>query len=525
MNAPQTFPESTDNYVDVRMPDVDVVLGEGGTDPTNAYICSYFDMLELIPSDVTAGEVVHVTKMEALLNPESAKYVHHMILYSCDAEALGGSEQHHDLILECESMPPGCQNMKWPWAVGSEPIVLPPHVGIPFGEQGQRFLVLQTHYYNPTLDTGIVDSSGVRVFYTTDLREQEAGVITLNSGTGNFQRPPIPVGMADYPLSPTFVYPSACTQNTWQEPLNILGVGHHMHLSGKRMEIAVERDGSYLGLLRNEHHYDFNHQSAEEPLIQRLYPGDQLTLQCWYDTTGRSEETSFGDLTQNEMCFAVMLYYPRQTVQDFGYLPLFFDPAQCLEPASDPPAGSEDIFEGVSACAQNYYEDMRSFFNMNMMGMAYNESSAMDAVSICNSDEYVNDIMPVLPLTCPGCYQNKDCTISDIVQYGQTAVCPFRCANDAGVSVWPNLDRTEAFDQQVYGCISAESSGDSMEGFNIYPFTTPQLLEAPACEAVGTPLTSFEDEDDGGSSSCPGQANLHSAGFAFAFILLMRAWY
>lgn len=29
------------------------------------------------------------------------------------------------VIPECESMPPGCNQMKWPWAVGSEPIVFP----------------------------------------------------------------------------------------------------------------------------------------------------------------------------------------------------------------------------------------------------------------------------------------------------------------------------------------------------------------------------------------------------------------
>jgi hypothetical protein len=35
----------------------------------------------------------------------------------------------HQVVPECESMPRGCNALKWPWAVGSEPVVFPPQVG------------------------------------------------------------------------------------------------------------------------------------------------------------------------------------------------------------------------------------------------------------------------------------------------------------------------------------------------------------------------------------------------------------
>jgi len=88
-----------------------------------------------------------------------------------------------------------------------------------------RFLVLQMHYYNPTLDEGIVDSSGVKFYYTTDLQEEEAGVMQLVGATNPWQgRDPLPTGKES--VSVSFTTPSECTQNAWTQPLNILGIGH-----------------------------------------------------------------------------------------------------------------------------------------------------------------------------------------------------------------------------------------------------------------------------------------------------------
>ena len=39
----------------------------------------------------------------------------------------------HQVVPECESMPRGCNALKWPWAVGSESVVFPPQVGRAWG--------------------------------------------------------------------------------------------------------------------------------------------------------------------------------------------------------------------------------------------------------------------------------------------------------------------------------------------------------------------------------------------------------
>ena len=46
------------------------------------------------------------------------------------------------MIPECEATPPGCNEMKWPWAVGSQPVIFPQEAGMPMGE-GRKWYALQ----------------------------------------------------------------------------------------------------------------------------------------------------------------------------------------------------------------------------------------------------------------------------------------------------------------------------------------------------------------------------------------------
>ena len=107
----------------------------------------------------------------------------------------------------------------------------------------------------------------------------------------------------------TFITSSECTQNNWNEPLNILGVGHHLHIYGIKQELSVVRDGVNLGSMRPEYHYDYQHQSMDEsvPTIRQLLPGDQINQFCEYDTRNApGDMVEFGDFTQQEMCYSAL---------------------------------------------------------------------------------------------------------------------------------------------------------------------------------------------------------------------------
>merc|ERR1712176_1654908 len=42
-------------------------------------------------------------------------------------------------------------------------------------------------------------------------------------------------------------------------------------------------------------------------------------MTCTYDTRGAASDVVFGDLTQNEMCWSAMMYYPSQGFTSASY--------------------------------------------------------------------------------------------------------------------------------------------------------------------------------------------------------------
>lgn len=311
ISGPTTMEDfSNAQNISFTMPDVSVVMGAGGNDEKNPYLCTLFDLSQMLPSSMNLADKHHVAMFSPILDTDSAAYVHHMILYACEDEDAASGFQHGQVVPECESMPRGCNALKWPWAVGSESVVFPPQAGMPMG-QGQKWFALQMHYYNPSLTTGIKDSSGVRVTFATQLRTYDAGTFRFNGGTGDDQRDPIPAGESEYTLPKAYV-PSTCTNKWTVDEVTVLGVVYHAHLVGKNLNIDVVRGGEHVGQLRREKRYDFSHQSLEPSSVGKLKKGDELIFSCTYDTSSRTSPTTFGDFTQTEMCWSAFMYYPAQ---------------------------------------------------------------------------------------------------------------------------------------------------------------------------------------------------------------------
>ena len=65
--------------------------------------------------------------------------------------------------------------------MGSEGVTFPPNVGIPLHEEhgGATYFMIEIHYDNPTLRPNIVDNSGVKLFYTENLREFDAATLRI----------------------------------------------------------------------------------------------------------------------------------------------------------------------------------------------------------------------------------------------------------------------------------------------------------------------------------------------------------
>ncbi|XP_042889305.1 DBH-like monooxygenase protein 1 [Penaeus japonicus] len=251
---------------------------------------------------------------------ENIEQVHHMLLYECN---LPESERHYEKWLEVEgqqcfspNMPLSWANCRSPivaWAVGSEGEMLPEHVGFPLHEEhgGATYFMMEMHYDNPNYRQGIVDSSGLRIFLTENLRQYDAGFLVLGHAVESShiippERKWKTVGHCD----------SGClSQNIPKDGISVFQGLLHTHLLGKDITVRQIRNGRELPIVFQDKNYDFNYQQArvlsEEMTI---LPGDSFITECGYDSTGRKTPTFGGESTQEEMCLAFLAYYPRSQV-------------------------------------------------------------------------------------------------------------------------------------------------------------------------------------------------------------------
>ena len=128
----------------------------------------------------------HVIGWEVAIHPpENAAYVHHLLVYVCDARTFNVSRVgYRD---SCDALPPdlsACMSrgVLAVWAIGGGAFWLPEKMGMPIGPSAQdatdpfpQYVVMQTHYNNPNFVQNIVDSSGIRLHYTAQIRAHEAG--------------------------------------------------------------------------------------------------------------------------------------------------------------------------------------------------------------------------------------------------------------------------------------------------------------------------------------------------------------
>ena len=76
---------------------------------------------------------------------------------------------------------------------------------MPIGEDfgGATYFMLETHYDNPDMHQDLVDTSGIRIFYTDQLREHDTGMILIGTEVNFLHMIP--------PLQPNFQTLGRCT--------------------------------------------------------------------------------------------------------------------------------------------------------------------------------------------------------------------------------------------------------------------------------------------------------------------------
>jgi len=202
----------------------------------------------------------------------------------------------------------------------------------------------------------LIDNSGVRLYFTTDVRPIEVGItetedpfVALRDTFINEE------GLTQY----QFECPGSCTQSNMDSLVTVIREFLHMHANGVAATNELIRDGDVVH--RGEiQYFDFEQQGnmAVQQQPYQVQPGDGFRTSCTFQTTN---ETQFGLASQQEMCMAFIMYYPRVPSANGTFYPWTF--------AVDLP--SEDFLgEGCEATGWNVtqvsWETMDRTFGASM---------------------------------------------------------------------------------------------------------------------------------------------------------------
>ncbi|KAM9316675.1 DBH-like monooxygenase protein 1 [Gastrophryne carolinensis] len=272
------------------------------------YWCHMFKMPVL-------GKKHHVIKVEPIIQKGHEILVHHILLYECDRQAGDvvleyGHECYHpnmpDVFVTCETV-------LFAWAIGGEGFTYPPHAGLSIGmPEDPTYVLMEIHYDNPSHLEGLIDNSGIKMYYTPYTRKYDAGVLEAGIWVSLYHM--IPPGM------PAFSSEGHCTMECLEEALNqektdgihVFAVLLHAHQAGQAVRARHFRKGIEQKLLAYDNEFDFNFQEFQYLEEERtIVPGDSIIIECQYNTRSRTTITWGGLSARDEMCLSYLIYYPK----------------------------------------------------------------------------------------------------------------------------------------------------------------------------------------------------------------------
>ncbi|KAJ8300061.1 hypothetical protein KUTeg_021580, partial [Tegillarca granosa] len=236
------------------------------------YYCMAFDLPQDNDYHLTAT-IPHI---------DNANVIHHILLFGCDEDE-GNVTMPLNTPQNCNMGDNKCNEILSVWAVGSAGECLHKNIGIRFGTRGFKRAMLQFHYNNPELRSDYTDSSGMQLFYTTNHRQFDAGVLTIGQ-----------IYMEIKPRQERVevigTCHSHCTKKWFSGSVRVTAAINHMHYLGLAMKIEQFRDGVKIRTITNDQVYR-------------------------YDNPNKNKTTFYGEGTSDEMCFGFLTYYPQANIK------------------------------------------------------------------------------------------------------------------------------------------------------------------------------------------------------------------
>jgi hypothetical protein len=166
------------------------------------------------------------------------------------------------------------------------------------------------HYYNTTSTTAQPDRSGVAVCVVKGARLRKHSAATMMGFMG-MSAVLAPANKRGHQVTGT------CTARTTQ-PVHLITATPHAHRFARHMKFTLKKTNG-TEIVMHDLPFQFGEQATypiDPPLL--IESGDVITTTCTYDND-TSKNITFGESTDNEMCFNFAIYYPKGALSCGGF--------------------------------------------------------------------------------------------------------------------------------------------------------------------------------------------------------------
>ncbi len=249
------------------------------------------DTYRCIVMDAPSATTAFLTGYEVI--PDNAAILHHVVLSAVSSDAQEAELDALDAAdpgpgFDCFSASVDDLTPLFAWAPGQGAVTFPEGTGLTLG--GGRRLLAQMHY-NTRGGSG-PDQSAVALQLSD--RVDTPAVMTMLSNRDLV----LPPGEDAIVASQSLTLPAEA------DGLRLWGVMAHMHATGASYALRATGSAGDTCLM-DIPSWDYAWQGFylyEEPVTLR--GGDTVTMDCTYDTRGRTTVTTYGEGTDDEMCMA-----------------------------------------------------------------------------------------------------------------------------------------------------------------------------------------------------------------------------
>jgi hypothetical protein len=238
---------------------------------------------------VTVPQDLYITAFAA----QAPLGTHHTVLTVRDGEP--GSDGEYNCTAGSLEM-----NMLYASGVGTDIFELPPGVGLKV-KAGQQ-VNLNLHLFNAS-ENAISGESAVLVKAQTEPTAMLAEMIFAGTAAIN-----VPAG-ATRTVNGGCTLPSGVDQQ-------LFALWPHMHQYATHQKVELVHGGNTSTLLDRPYSFFEQGYYPQQPLIP-VSGGDQLKVACTYTNTSGSTVT-FGDSSNQEMCFTGMYFFPARGASIFS---------------------------------------------------------------------------------------------------------------------------------------------------------------------------------------------------------------